>query len=203
MIDYNLISDDIYAHGFHIIDGFLSHHHFTHLQEQAYDLYQKGLMKPAKIGFDEHAGLNQTIRRDQTSWLGEDSDIPALNAYFLQAKQIAAVLNERFFLGIAHFESHFAVYQPGNFYKKHCDQSIKSKARKISCVYYLNSDWQSEFGGQLKLYNAEDELIQEVHPQGNRFICFDSELIHEVCVTHQTRFSIAGWMKCRDGSLYA
>ena len=52
-------------------------------------------------------------------------------------------------------------------------------------------------GGQLNLYNQQDELIRAVFPEGNRFICFNSELPHEVALTHQTRYSITGWMKTR------
>ena len=44
----------------------------------------------------------------------------------------------------------------------------------------------------------QDELIQDITPCGNRFICFKSELPHEVCLTLQTRYSIAGWMKTRS-----
>ncbi|MBI2785834.1 MAG: 2OG-Fe(II) oxygenase, partial [Legionella longbeachae] len=81
------------------------------------------------------------------------------------------------------------------------DQFASQKTRKISCVYYLNSNWQLEFGGELKIYDEEGQLLQNVLPIENRFICFSSELPHEVCLTHQPRYSITGWMKTRSLSL--
>lgn len=109
-------------------------------------------------------------------------------------------LNHALYLSLHEFETHFAIYQPGSFYKKHVDQFQSTKNRKISCVYYLNEQWQPSFGGKLNLYSPQDELLSEVIPLGNRLICFNSELPHEVELTHCTRYSIAGWMKTRTPS---
>ncbi|MCL9683261.1 2OG-Fe(II) oxygenase [Legionella maioricensis] len=200
MIDNDLLTNDLCTHGFHIIDDFLELHHYQSLRKIAKEMQQNGLFKSARIGPIVHAQHNNKIRTDEICWLDENSAEPAVQAYLKQALHIAHILNHSLFLGLIEFETHFAAYQPGSFYKKHSDQFATKKTRKISCVYYLNEDWQEEFGGELKLYNQEDQLIQNVSPQANRFICFNSELPHEVCLTHQPRYSIAGWMKTRSMS---
>jgi SM-20-related protein len=96
---------------------------------------------------------------------------------------------------------HFAVYAPGSFYKRHVDQFATTKTRKISCVYYLNEKWLEEYQGELTLYDKENNLLQNVLPIGNRLICFNSELPHEVNPTLQTRYSITTWMKTRNDNL--
>ena len=62
----------------------------------------------------------------------------------------------------------------------------------------FKQNWKVEYGGELKLYTTDGQLIENVLPLENRFICFNSELPHEVCVTHQPRYSITGWMKTRS-----
>ncbi len=201
MIDSELLVDDIYTQGFHIIDQFLEQAHYQALTEKIHTIYQTGLMNSAKIGQQQQAHQNEAIRKDDILWIDEESQEPSIKAYLKQTQEIAQILNQSLFLGLIQFETHFAAYQPGTFYKKHIDQFSNTKDRKISCVYYLNPNWQEEYGGELNLYDKENQLMKQVYPQGNRFICFNSELPHEVCITHQPRYSIAGWMKSRNMSL--
>lgn len=198
MIDSELITHNICTQGFHIMDNFLDVKHYHALRNLAQKLHQEGSFKQAKIGLTLQAQHNKTMRTDEIFWLDEQSTEPAVHAYLKQANSLANILNQTLFLGLAEFETHFAAYQPGAYYKKHVDQFAAKKTRKISCVYYLNENWNNEFGGELKLYNTEDDLIQNVIPHGNRFICFNSELPHEVCLTQQTRYSLTGWMKTRS-----
>ncbi len=198
LIDNDLITNNLCTYGFHIIDDFLELHHYQSLRKVAKEMHNNGFFKSAKIGPIVNAQHNNTIRTDEICWLDECSAEPAIHAYLKQTTHVANILNQSLFLGLIEFETHFAAYQPGSFYKKHIDQFASKKTRKISCVYYLNEDWQDGFGGELKLYNKEDQLIQTVSPLPNRFICFNSELPHEVCLTHRSRYSITGWMKTRS-----
>ncbi len=198
MIDSELITDNLCTHGFHVIDDFLELDHCRALRRFSSEMHHQGLFKNAKIGSTVQARQNNTIRTDAIYWLEEDSADQAVQAYLKKTSHLAHLLNRSLFLGLAEFETHFAVYQPGTFYKKHVDQFATQKTRKISCVYYLNEHWQADFGGELKLYNQTGQIIEAIQPLENRFICFNSELPHEVCVTHHPRYSIAGWMKTRS-----
>jgi SM-20-related protein len=200
LLDPELISHHLCTQGYHIIDGFLDPKHYQSLIACSQIMHQEGLFRSAKIGMKVQAHQNNAIRSDEICWIDEESKDTSILAFLKQANALANIFNQTLFLGLSEFETHFAVYQPGAYYKKHIDQFASKKTRKISCVYYLNDNWQEEFGGELNLYTIEDQLIQKVYPKGNRFICFNSELPHEVCLTHQTRYSITGWMKTASTS---
>lgn len=196
------VVDDIYSRGFAIIEDFLPLDDYQDLSNTAQAMHSNGLFRSAKIGPQLLAGENSDIRSDKIAWLDDASRQKAIVSYFTKIRQLALVLNQSLFLGLEHFEAHFAVYPPGSFYRKHVDQFKSNQDRLISCVYYLNHHWQPGYGGQLKLYE-DNHPVLEIFPDGNRFICFKSSLIHEVCETKQTRYSIAGWMKIRSLSLIA
>lgn len=190
-----LICHNLCTQGYHIIDGFLETEHYQSLVASSQLMHQAGLFRSAKIGMTVQAHQNNAIRTDEICWIDEESKNASIHVFLNQANTLANILNQYLYLGLAEFETHFAVYQPGAYYKKHIDQFAAKKTRKISCVYYLNEHWQDEFGGELNLYTTDNQLIQKVYPKGNRFICFNSELPHEVCLTQKTRYSITGWMK--------
>lgn len=194
---HDIISDDLCTKGYHIIDNFLEQAVYRQLQNIAVDLHRNGSLKNAKIGLQIQAQQNQSIRRDEIFWLDKAHDQEGVQLYLEKMHYFAQYLNQTLFLSLCEFETHFAVYQPGSYYKMHVDQFQRTKSRKISCVYYLNDSWQPAFGGILKLYDEQEELLEQVNPIGNRFICFKSQLPHEVCKTEQTRYSIAGWLKTR------
>lgn len=56
-------------------------------------------------------------------------------------------------LGLFSFESHFAHYAPGAFYKTHVDAFKGQANRVLSVVYYLNEAWGAKDGGEMVLYS--------------------------------------------------
>ena len=195
--------DNICTQGYHIIEDFLDTNHYQGLRSYIQQLSEKGMLRTAKIGQKIDEQHNRTIRTDNIYWIDEEPSNPDVQNYIQNTTQLAQIFNQALFLNLVEFEAHFAMYLAGAFYKKHVDQFAKNKDRAISFVYYLNQDWQDEYGGELKLYNQEDQLLLSLSPQGNRFICFKSDLPHEVCITHQPRYSIAGWMKTRSSVFVA
>lgn len=196
-LNYELLTDDLCAKCYHIIDNFLPQADYEALVDKATRLNEHGLYQQAKIGSQADIQQNEQIRTDSIYWIDDKSEEPCTQAYFNTVNGLAKHLNQSLFLSLSEFETHFASYPPGTFYKKHIDQFKTTSNRKISCVYYLNDRWSESFGGALRLYNPQDALITQTFPIGNRFICFKSELPHEVCLTHQTRYSITGWLKTR------
>lgn len=191
------IDNAIYERGYQIIDDFLDIESYFSLRTTAEAMHKEGLFKNAKIGHQLGANQNTSVRRDKICWLDKESNHHAIATYFAKIDELAQLLNQSLFLGLVDFETHFAIYQPGAFYKMHIDQFATTQDRRISCVYYLNEHWQNTDAGELNLYDRQDQLIETVAPLGNRFICFSSDLPHEVCKTNATRYSIAGWMKTR------
>ncbi|KTD49675.1 2OG-Fe(II) oxygenase [Legionella quinlivanii] len=193
MVDSNLI-DNLCNQGFHIIENFLGEEHARQLRTNALCGDADQRFKQARVG-NSSVSRQQEIRGDSILWLDPDEFDLAVNYYFQKINQISRELNNVLFMGLNQFETHYAIYQPGTFYKKHVDQFQNNKDRRISCVYYLNEGWKAEDGGALKVYNQEEQLLVSILPQADRFICFTSDLPHEVELTHQTRVSIAGWLK--------
>lgn len=193
MVDSNLI-DNLCNQGFHIIENFLGEEHARQLRNNALCGDADQRFRQARVG-NSSVSRQQEIRGDSILWLDPDEFDLAVNYYFQKINQISRELNNVLFMGLNQFETHYAIYQPGTFYKKHVDQFQNNKDRRISCVYYLNEGWKAEDGGALKVYNQEEQLLVSILPQADRFICFTSDLPHEVELTHQTRVSIAGWLK--------
>ncbi len=99
-------------------------------------------------------------------------------------------------LGLFEYEAHFAQYEVGDFYKKHLDAFRGNESRKLTTVFYMNEDWRDANGGELKVYDLNDQLIQTIAPIAGRLVVFLSEQFpHEVLPAHAKRYSIAGWFR--------
>lgn len=173
---------------------------FCHqLLATAQDRLKLNQFKPAVVteSFDPSANLNEnlkTIRSDLTSWLDQDSKIPA-EKYLLQfLENLKTQLSQFFRFRLTEFECHFAIYEPGKSYAKHSDQTKQNNHRFFSFVIYLNENWLPSDGGQLRGYN-NDKMIFEVQPQFGKMIVFKSDIEHEVMVANRQRWSLTGWFR--------
>jgi SM-20-related protein len=140
------------------------------------------------------------IRNDVIHWL--DYDDAAEQHYLAWLERMRVAINRRLLLGLFDSESHYANYQPGDFYKKHIDAFKGRSNRVLTIVYYLNEQWLPQHGGALKIYSAIDgddrgrSVIESVLPQFGKMVIFLSEKFpHEVEVTQQSRYSIATWYR--------
>ena len=157
---------------------------------------------PAGIGRHQGHTLAPDIRRDAIHWI--TGKTPAEQAWLQWADALRLFLNRRLFLGLDTFESHFAHYAPGAFYRKHRDAFRDAGAnaatrRVVSVVAYFNADWGAEDGGELVIYDdAGATPLQRVLPLAGTLVVFLSEDVpHEVCSARRDRYSIAGWYRVR------
>lgn len=159
---------------------------------------QQGQLQTAGVGRGEIHQLNHDIRRDKIRWLDGSSD--AQQTYLKQMADLQYQLNRTLFLGLFEYESHFAIYQAGDFYKKHLDSFRGRANRMVTTVLYLNPNWQADWGGELVVYNEDSSAqLATVTPEIGKMMIFMSEQIpHEVFVTQQPRVSIAGWFRCNS-----
>ncbi len=165
------------------------------LQHELNQLRQADQLTRAGIGRDMDFQLDRDIRRDFIFWLNRSSSVQV--AFLTLMDELRQALNRELFLGLFEFESHFAHYPPGGFYKRHRDSFRGTANRVVSMVTYLNADWQSGDGGELVLY-AEDEVteIATIEPRAGTLVLFLSEEIpHEVRPASRDRMSIAGWFR--------
>lgn len=139
-----------------------------------------------------------TLRGDVISWLDDSNS--ADRAYLEWMEVLRTGLNEALFLGLFDFEAHYAIYEAGAGYAKHSDVLDGHRNRILSTVLYLNQDWQSADGGELRLFDpAGQSVIETVTPTFGKMIIFLSESFpHEVLMSQVTRRSIAGWFRVRE-----
>lgn len=139
-------------------------------------------------------GRIQEIRSDHILWI--DEQLPQAQQHLTALLQFAEQLNRAFYLGIYEVEGHFAHYHVGEFYKLHRDNPQGKNGRVISTVYYLHEHWQDGYGGELRLQDKQGEW-QIIAPKPNRLAIFQSDLLHEVLLSHQNRLSITAWLRQR------
>ncbi len=152
--------------------------------------------QPAGIGRQLDNQLNSMVRRDKTHWIEGDND--AEQAWLAWTNDLRIYLNRTLTLGLDSFESHFAHYPPGSFYKRHLDAFQGQNNRVVSIVAYLNTNWHSTYGGELVLYDTSfSELARHQPLLGSVAIYFSETFPHEVLLTHNDRYSLAGWFRCR------
>ena len=137
---------------------------------------------------------NLDIRSDWTRWLPESSTDVTEQTVLDFLKKIQLELSQFFRFGLTHFECHYALYQTGQFYKRHSDQTKNNNHRFFSFVIYLNENWLPEYGGQLIGYNQQKRIF-EIQPNMGKMILFKSDLEHEVAAAFKPRWSLTGWFR--------
>ncbi|MBI2721395.1 MAG: 2OG-Fe(II) oxygenase [Bacteroidetes bacterium] len=151
------------------------------------------LFKEAGTGKKLDLKKNKSVRGDKIAWInkGESNELDTL--FFKVMDEIQLELNRRCFMGLNNSEFHFALYEPGTFYKKHQDAFKTDDSRKVSVIVYLNKNWEQNDGGELKIYL--DNAKVTVAPKAGTLVVFESELEHEVVMSNVDRLSITGWLK--------
>lgn len=183
--------------GWAVCPGFINPQHLELLATEAAALWKNGEFRHARVGIGPQRQLRPEIRSDHVLWLDESDASPALAAYLALIEQLRLALNQALFLGLFSFEVHLTVYPAGSFYQRHVDQFQGTRHRIVSCILYLNRDWQPADGGQLRLY-PPDGMV-EIYPEGGTLVVFLSEGIeHEVCPAKRERFSLTGWLRLRE-----
>lgn len=172
----------------------------TDLTDALY-LHMKSLndekFRRAGIGRDNLHHVNDFVRTDEICWLtGKHS---SARAYLDWMESLRLGLNRRLFLGLFDYESHFAHYATGAFYKKHRDAFKGNTNRVVTTVFYLNPNWMVEDGGELVMYSENDEVIERVLPHYGKLVVFLSDRFpHEVLPARRDRYSVAGWFRVNN-----
>ena len=186
--DWNVdqILDDLDQHGFSIVDDAYSSEYQHAVSQECLSHLNK--FRNAAI----QNGVVNNIRSDHILWLQPEFQISHLHIQTLQ--QFSQILNRAFYLGIKDIEAHFACYHAGEFYTLHRDNPQDKNGRMISSVYYLHGQWQTDWGGELRLQDKHGQW-HIIQPKPNRMALFQSDLLHEVLISKQQRLSITAWLR--------
>ncbi|HGN2569801.1 TPA: 2OG-Fe(II) oxygenase [Providencia rettgeri] len=184
----NKLIDSLSSQGWYVWDDFLTLSEVKEIKQCI-----PNTLQDARIGHRDSLQGNKAIRGDQTVWLEPEMGSSIVH-YLNKMEQVRQELNCQLYLGLRDFETHFCRYPNGGFYKKHVDNPRGVGRRKITTVLYMNEQWHPSDGGELVVYDQEDNQLFKLEPIAGRMIFFMSEEFpHEVLPTEQTRESIAGW----------
>jgi SM-20-related protein len=182
--------DNLTQHGYYVWDDFLSAEQVSALKECLPEEWNK-----ARIGRNDDVMRESAIRSDKICWLSPDLGDP-VGQFLSKMEIIRQTANQHFFLGLFEYEAHFAKYEKGDFYQKHLDCFRGNENRRLTTVFYMNDEWTDEDGGDLVVYDLDDNEITRIKPKSGRLFVFFSEMFpHEVLPTQRERFSIAGWFR--------
>lgn len=192
------LADGLSEHGWLNIDAtpMLGDALLKSLCDEVRVLDRSDALRSARIGRGQGKTQDRSVRRDKIAWL--QGETAAQSALFNAFESIRVGINQRLFLGLKRFESHYATYHPGDFYRKHVDSFHGRASRVVSVVLYLNENWQAPDGGVLQVFNRDSdlEICGRVSPELGRMAVFMSEEIpHEVLPANRTRYSVACWFR--------
>jgi SM-20-related protein len=152
------------------------------------ELHQAGVGSAARLAFKPE------IRKDKIFWLDNKINGPFELAFFERIDAFVQYLNQTCYTGITDYEFHYALYEPGGYYKKHKDQFKDNQKRQFTLITYLNDNWQEDDGGELVVYKNNGE--EKIAPTMGKTVFFKSnELEHEVLPAKNSRMSITGWLR--------
>lgn len=197
---FELIADDLINQGYSVRPGALPIHISNSLFSYQQNLESNEYLK-AGIGRREDYVKADSVRTDEICWITDQSDAGSM--WINWTSKLQRFLNQRLFLGLFSFESHFAHYSPGDFYKRHYDSFRGEANRIVSLVTYLNPEWGNADSGELVLYRDDQdrEGIKIAPLFGTVVIFLSEEFPHEVLPAAKDRFSIAGWFRVNSSFL--
>ena len=195
------IVDDLAEQGWSQQRGFLTEALTLKLAAECHKRAATGALAPAAVGRGSAQGVREGIRGDHIQWL-ERGESAACDLYLAVMDSLRQAMNQGLFLGLEEYESHFARYPPGAFYRKHVDRFRDDDRRMVSAVIYLNPAWLPGHGGELRLY-LKDSGMHDVEPVGGSLVVFLSgEMPHEVLPANRERLSLTGWFRRSGVKIY-
>jgi SM-20-related protein len=191
------VVEGIAAEGYAIVANALPPAAVTALRERALALDARGELAPAAVGRASSRTTRPDIRGDCIRWLDPGHPAAAERALWGLLDALRDAANRSLMLGLWSFEGHYALYPAGASYARHRDRFRDDDARMLSCILYLNDDWQSKDGGALRLYVSERET-RDVLPAGGTLVVFLADRFeHEVLPATRPRLAMTGWFRRR------
>jgi hypothetical protein len=109
-------------------------------------------------------------------------------------------------LSSSNYGTKLAVTRGGAKYPKHVDNVGAPDHRKLTCIYYLNGDWEESNGAELRVWGNRG-LVEDIAPLGDRLVFFWSDqIVHEVLSNtaelsaSSDRYALTLWLVTEDPS---
>lgn len=197
---FDAIGDALVAQGYVVIPHFVSHQVVSRMSNEACQLRDAGAMRRAGVGQGADLSVQDALRGDFIHWLNSEISNVSYRHYLDQLETLRQSVNRSLALGLFEFEGHYAIYPPGAYYRRHLDRFQQDSRRTLTTILYLNPAWDTQDGGQLRLYlnDHDPESYLDIAPIGGTLVTFlSSRFWHEVLPARRDRMSLTGWFKTR------
>ncbi|ETO81461.1 hypothetical protein F442_04130 [Phytophthora nicotianae P10297] len=207
--------------GFVIKEAFLGHREALEVRDALTELATSGTFHDAKVGAGQNLRNDRAVRGDRIHWIQTPSDLnapaqsihPAILHLRRQVESLVYGLRkaspEMDLRNIV--STQFAIFPgDGARFVKHVDTysnvhkderggiSKDGLVRLITCVYYLNDQWEIEHGGYLRVHVKDSKHLPACHwdvpPKLDTLVVFRSrDVEHEVMPTYRERKAVTIW----------
>lgn len=186
------------AQGFCWLDGVLGDVTGGAVLDQVRKMHLSGALRGGRL-MRSAPGLSQrAVRGDRIAWVtGAEKGCEAVTVLLTVIDKLVTATAKRLDKSVSHRSKAMVACYPGNGagYVKHVDNP-NSDGRCLTCIYYLNKDWNAtEHGGVLRIYPEGKPYIADIEPLFDRLLLFwsDRRNPHEVQPAYATRYAITVW----------
>ncbi|XP_030634606.1 uncharacterized protein egln2 [Chanos chanos] len=187
-------------YGICVKDGFLGPRLGERVLEEVETLNHSGKFRGGQL-VSQRSIPSRSIRGDQIAWVeGREpgcENIGTLMAHIDEAVMHSAANGKLGDYVINGRTKAMVACYPGNGtgYVRHVDNP-NGDGRCITCIYYLNKDWDVKVhGGLLQIYPEGRSVVANIEPLFDRLLVFwsDRRNPHEVKPAYATRYAITVW----------
>lgn len=137
------------------------------------------------------AKTERAMRKNKIFWQEDDfgDDVDDLQQMVLS---LIRQLNSSHGFSFKLIEARLGIYEPGELISKsdEAEENLK-KYNTVSFVIYLNSDWDEEDGGLLRLF-LDKENTDEIDPVAGRLVFVADDLDYEITAVNRRRLGVTG-----------
>ncbi|XP_046899930.1 egl nine homolog 1-like [Hypomesus transpacificus] len=185
-------------HGICVVDSFLGEETGLSVLKDVRALHKTGKFTDGQL-VSQRSDSSQDIRGDKITWI-EGREPGCKNIAFL-LKHMDELVGH-FNVKLGNYKIHertkaMVACYPGNGtgYVRHVDNP-NGDGRCVTCIYYLNKDWDAkEHGGLLRIFPEGKAQLADIEPKFDRLLFFwsDRRNPHEVQPAYATRYAITVW----------
>ncbi|XP_061693075.1 egl nine homolog 1 [Syngnathoides biaculeatus] len=185
-------------HGICVVENFMGEETGLSILEDVKALHKTGRFTDGQV-VSQKSDSTKSIRGDKITWV-DGKEVGCEKIRFLTSRMDDVVRHCNGKLGNyainGRTKAMVACY-PGNgtHYVRHVDNP-NGDGRCITCIYYLNKDWNAkEHGGLLRIFPEGKSQFADIEPKFDRLLFFwsDRRNPHEVQPAFATRYAITVW----------
>lgn len=185
-------------HGMFVVDNFLGVDTGLGILDNVKALHKTGKFTDGQL-VSQKSDSTKDIRGDKITWVeGREAGCEKISFLMRRMDELIRHCNGK--LGNykinGRTKAMVACY-PGNGtgYVRHVDNP-NGDGRCVTCIYYLNKDWNvKEHGGLLRIFPEGKAQFADIEPKFDRLLLFwsDRRNPHEVQPAYATRYAITVW----------